>query len=121
MLASYTPFYNEDHMQMYGKIAKGKIRFPSFFKNNAKNLIRSLLNIYPTKRLGVIQGGAKTIKSHAWFQGFDWDALFNRQMTAPIIPVINSIFQTDNFDNYGRNEDTVEPYVDDGTNWDAEF
>jgi serine/threonine protein kinase len=31
MLASYTPFYHEDHMKMYQKITKGRINFPAHF------------------------------------------------------------------------------------------
>ena len=34
------------------------------------------------------------IKDHEWFRGFDWDALYNKQITAPFIPPLAE----DNFD-----------------------
>jgi hypothetical protein len=34
----------------------------------------------PTKRYGVIHGGASTIKAHPWFKGFSFDDLLNRRI-----------------------------------------
>jgi len=72
----------------------------------------------------VTKGGAKSIKKHPWFKGFDWDALVEKKLTAPIIPVIKSPLDMSNIDEYqGENEEVpeVEPYVDDGSNWDNDF
>jgi len=121
MLASYPPFYDEDPMKTYAKIMHGNITFPSHFSKEATNLISKLLLHKPTKRLGVVKGGAKLIKKHAWFKGFDWDALYNRKMKAFIIPKIKNMEDISNFDDYGETEHRIEPYEDDGTNWDAEF
>lgn len=55
-------------------------------------------------------------------QGFDFDKLVARQMRPPIIPKIKSNKDLSNFDDYSSHQmPEVEPYVDDGSNWDAEF
>jgi len=71
--------------------------------------------------LGVVKGGAKLVKKHPWFKDIDWDHLYQRKIPGPIIPTIKSDIDIGNFDDYPEEEDEVEPYVDDGSNWDAEF
>jgi len=46
----------------------------------------------PSQRLGVINGGAKLIKKHAWFSNFDWDAFIAEEMTVPFKPKVTYIF-----------------------------
>jgi CRP-like cAMP-binding protein len=120
MLSSYPPFYDEDPMKTYAKIMHGKIAFPSHFSKEAISLISKLLHHKPTKRLGVVKGGASLIKEHPWFAGFDWDALLARQMKAPILPKISSTTDLSNFDDYPDTDDFPQ-YIDNGTDWDADF
>jgi len=120
MLSSYPPFYDEDPMKTYAKIMQGKIAFPSHFSKDAINLITRLLHHKSTKRLGVTKGGAQNIKEHPWFSGFDWTALIEKRLPAPIVPKIKSPEDTSNFDDY-PDDDKVPPYVDNGTDWDADF
>jgi serine/threonine protein kinase len=122
MLASYPPFYDEDPMKTYAKIMQGAINFPTHFSPEAVSLIKKLLQHKASKRLGIIQGGAQAIKEHPLFAGFDWDALYNRKMSPPIIPKISHAHDLSNFDDYsGQEPPAVEQYNDDGSNWDAEF
>jgi len=121
MLASYPPFYDEDPMKTYAKIMHGSITFPSHFSKEAVSLIKKLLHHKSTKRLGVVKGGAKLIKKHPWFKGFDWDALLAKKLKAPIVPKIKGNTDISNFDDYPEEEDQIQHYVDDGTNWDADF
>ena len=85
MLASYPPFYDEDPMKTYANIMHGQLAFPVHFSKPAVDLIRRLLNHKPTKRLGVLKGGAKTVKEHVWYKGFDWKAFLDKKITAPIV------------------------------------
>ena len=78
MLASITPFYHDDHMKMYTKIARGKFKYPSHLSKEAKSIIKELLQVIPTKRLGVVKGGATMIKKHPWFKNFDWQKLLKK-------------------------------------------
>jgi len=121
MLASYPPFYDEDPMKTYAKIMHGNIVFPSHFSKDAVNLVQKLLHHKPTKRLGVVKGGAKLIKKHAWFKSFEWEKLFQKKLKAPIIPKIKNTEDTSNFDEYAEETHRVEPYEDDGTSWDGDF
>lgn len=121
MLASYPPFYDEDPMKTYQKIMQGNIAFPSHFSKEAVSIIKKLLQPKATKRLGCLSGGARDIKAHPFFKAIDWDVLKARKMRSPYIPKIKSNLDTSNFEDYGDQEKQVEPYVDDGSNWDAEF
>jgi cGMP-dependent protein kinase len=122
MLASYPPFYDEDPMKTYSKIMRGKITFPSHFSQGASSIVKKLLNHKPTKRLGVIKGGAKLIKKHAWFKTFSFENLLAMKMTPPIKPDIKNDEDISNFDDYPPEEDEpIAAYHDDGTNWDDGF
>lgn len=109
-------------MKTYAKIMQGTINFPAHFSNEAVSLVKKLLQHKASKRLGIIQGGATAIKEHPWFNGFDWDSLYQQKMQPPIVPQINNSFDLSNFDAYTEADiPAVEPYIDDGSNWDAEF
>ena len=56
MLASFPPFFDDEPIETYRKIIKCRIKFPRYFTQEAKELIKSLLRSKPVKRLGVIKG-----------------------------------------------------------------
>ena len=78
MLAGYPPFYDEGNnpMKVYEKILEGKLEFPRSFNGdaNARDLVRRLLHLDRTRRLGNLAGGADDIKRHPWFASIDWCA-----------------------------------------------
>ena len=122
MLASYPPFYDEDPMRTYAKIMRGTVSYPSHFSKHAVSLIAGLLQSKPTRRLGALKGGVAEIKQHAWFDGFDWDKLIKQKLPAPILPKIKNEHDLSNFDDYSKQPaPQIQPYVDDGTHWDADF
>lgn len=88
LLVGYTPFYDRDQMRMYRKITRGTFHTPSHVSHNAKDLIHQLLKLNPSMRLGVIKGGAQSIKEHPFFEGFSFDELVSREMTPPFKPKI---------------------------------
>ena len=47
----------------------GKIEWTKSIENVAKDLIRKLLVIDRTKRIGNLKNGADDIKNHKWFKG----------------------------------------------------
>lgn len=80
--------------------------------------------VQPTKRLGVVNGGARLIKEHAWFADFDWEAFTARRMPAPIVLPVSSADDLSNFEEYPLDaEEPPEHYVPDAkiTGWDADF
>ena len=50
MVAGYPPFFADQPIQIYEKIVSGKVRFPSHFTSDLKDLLRNLLSVDLTKR-----------------------------------------------------------------------
>ncbi|CAG8483983.1 3335_t:CDS:2 [Funneliformis caledonium] len=120
MLAGYPPFFDDNPFGIYEKILAGRIQFPSHFDANAKDLIKRLLTSDRTKRLGNLRGGSEDVKKHKWFRGVDWQGLYDRRVTAPIVPPYQHPGDTGNFEKYpepteetgelGRPTSGVDPY-----------
>ncbi|KAG0370342.1 camp-dependent protein kinase catalytic subunit [Gamsiella multidivaricata] len=100
MCAGFPPFFDEDHIKLYGKIMAGKVKYPSHFSSSLKDLLKRLLTADLTKRYGNLRGGATDIKNHAWFEGVNWDQVYQRQIEAPYRPTILGEGDASNFDDY---------------------
>ncbi|KAL5561933.1 hypothetical protein UlMin_031680 [Ulmus minor] len=105
MLVGYPPFYSDDPMSTCRKIVNWRthLKFPEEVKLSpeAKDLITKLLcNV--NQRLG--SGGADEIKAHCWFNGVDWDKLY--QMEAAFLPEVNDELDTQNFEKFDEQSET---------------
>ncbi|CAO3564965.1 unnamed protein product [Mortierella alpina] len=100
MCAGFPPFFDEDHIKLYGKIMAGKVKYPSHFQPALKDLLKRLLTADLTKRYGNLRGGATDIKNHPWFEGVNWDLVYSRQIEAPYRPTILGEGDASNFDDY---------------------
>jgi protein kinase A len=80
MAAGYPPFFAEQPIQIYEKIVSGKVRFPSHFSSELKELLRNLLQVDLTKRYGNLRNGVNDIKNHRWFASTDWIAIYQRKV-----------------------------------------
>lgn len=103
-LVGYAPFYADEPMSTCRKIVnwKNNLKFPSSINmsKTAKDLIEGLIQ-ERSLRLTFDQ-----IKAHAFFKGFDWDGMRDRQ--AAIVPNIESDVDTQNFDDFDEQEDKAE-------------
>ncbi|TGZ68409.1 hypothetical protein CRM22_004273 [Opisthorchis felineus] len=79
MAAGYPPFFADQPIQIYEKIVSGKVRFPSHFSSDLKDLLRNLLQVDLTKRFGNLKNGVNDIKTHKWFATTDWIATYKRE------------------------------------------
>ncbi|VDK55683.1 unnamed protein product [Anisakis simplex] len=70
-LASYYPM----------KLWNCKVKFPSHFSNELKDLLKNLLQVDLTKRYGNLKNGVADIKNHKWFGSTDWIAIYQRKVT----------------------------------------
>lgn len=111
MLVGIDPFSDDDPMQTYQKILKGKINFPKDFDKNAKSLVKHLLTADTTKRYGCLKNGVKDILNHRLFIGYDWKNFVFLKMKPPYIPSIKSASDSSNFESY-PDSDVESPSVD---------
>jgi cGMP-dependent protein kinase len=59
-----------------------QLNFGKYIKDRAAiRLIEQLLQKQPEARLGSSYAG---LKAHAWFDDFDWDKLFSRELPPPV-------------------------------------
>ncbi|XP_077981620.1 cAMP-dependent protein kinase catalytic subunit beta isoform X2 [Glandiceps talaboti] len=100
MAAGYPPFFADQPIQIYEKIVSGKVRFPSHFSSDLKDLLRNLLQVDLTKRYGNLKNGVNDIKNHKWFATTDWIAIYEKKVEAPFIPKCKGPGDTSNFDDY---------------------
>lgn len=84
MLVGYPPFFDESPFRIYEKILEGKLQFPKWIDVRAKDLIKGLLTLDHTKRLGTLKRGVQDIKKHKYYSGIDWEVLLQRKIPAPI-------------------------------------
>jgi len=108
MLASFPPFFDDEPIETYRKIIRGRVKFPRYFTPEARDLIRGLLRNKPTKRLGILKGGAQNIRKHGWFYGFNWDKLYKGTLTAPIINKVRNNKDLSNFVNSEEDQEDEE-------------
>uniref|UniRef100_A0AC34QGD0 cAMP-dependent protein kinase n=1 Tax=Panagrolaimus sp. JU765 TaxID=591449 RepID=A0AC34QGD0_9BILA len=101
MAAGYPPFFADQPIQIYEKIVSGKVKYPSHFSNELKDLLKNLLQVDLTKRFGNLRNGVADIKGHKWFATTDWIAIYQRRVEAPFIPKCRTDKgDTSNFDDY---------------------
>jgi serine/threonine protein kinase len=105
MAAGVPPFYANDVMDVYGKILSGNVTIPLSFSQGLADLVKKLLKTYQSKRLGRTRGGTKEIMKHHWYAGFDWEALLEKRMRVPILPLLKNSEDTSNFDTFPEEDD----------------
>uniref|UniRef100_A0A8C5S6C2 cAMP-dependent protein kinase n=1 Tax=Laticauda laticaudata TaxID=8630 RepID=A0A8C5S6C2_LATLA len=76
MAAGFPPFFADQPIQIYEKIVSGKVRFPSHFSSDLKDLLINLLQVDLTKHFGNLKNGVNDIKNHKWFATTDWIAIY---------------------------------------------
>ena len=87
MLCGLPPFYVENLDKMYELIKNSSVKFPRriTLSEEAKDVIRKLLEKNPKKRLGS-QSGIEEIKSHPFFASIDFNLVEQKKMKAPFVP-----------------------------------
>ncbi|XP_076755782.1 cGMP-dependent protein kinase, isozyme 1 [Xylocopa sonorina] len=120
LLLNRTPFQDVNDMAIYENILEGfkDKHMPPIIKNSAKNFITSLLQDNPANRLGYLRRGITDIRSHRWFNSFDWQELQDQEMVSPIVPMVKSHRDLSNFDKYPPDYTAVPK---DFADWDTNF
>jgi len=77
MLSGMPPFQSQSEYLIFQKIQKLEYSFHEGFNNEARDLVKRLLVIEPTERLGATDtDGYFSIKNHAFFKGINFDLLY---------------------------------------------
>lgn len=82
MICGLPPHYNENKLVMYRDISKKQVKVPEFFPVDLRDLLESLLEIDPFKRLGCglkNKEGILAIKKHKFFSEIDWEGVKNKK------------------------------------------
>eukprot|EP00928_Gymnodinium_smaydae_P026770 TRINITY_DN2091_c0_g3_i1.p1 TRINITY_DN2091_c0_g3~~TRINITY_DN2091_c0_g3_i1.p1 ORF type:complete len:115 (+),score=35.24 TRINITY_DN2091_c0_g3_i1:179-523(+) len=110
-------------MQIYQKVTKGinKAAFPKQCKGKAETLIKGLCHANPAERLPMKKGETDNVKKHEFFNGFDWDAMFNLKLDPPYKPTVKSKKDAANFSARAEDMPPQVPYKDPKNGWDANF
>ena len=98
LLTGLPPYYTSDREELFDRIKLSSVKYPSNFSPNVRDLLNGLFQKDPEQRLGNGPDGAKAIKSHPWFAGVDWDALYRKEVKAPFVPVIKGDLDLSHFD-----------------------
>ena len=93
MVAGEPPFYADDPMEVYEKILSATMQIPTRFSKNLSDIVRKLLKIYQSKRLGNGKGGCSAIVKHKWFYGFDWELLLTKSLPLDAIPIMRKVLE----------------------------
>lgn len=76
------------------------------FSDSANSLLTCLLKRNPKERLG--SRSVEDIKRHIFFDGIDWQAMYNKQTQVPFIPQIESELDLRNIDKLFTKEKPAE-------------
>ncbi|CAD8179125.1 unnamed protein product [Paramecium pentaurelia] len=83
LLSGLPPYYTNDRDALFYNIENASLKIPQFISIECRNLIRSLLERNPTRRLGSGQGDSQEIKAHPYFVDVDWKRVLNRELQMP--------------------------------------
>ena len=92
MMCTRTPFFHDKGRKaIFNGIIKEEVSFPPHFSPASQDCISKLLAKDELNRLGMGPGRAGDIKAHPWFAGLDWGLLYERQLTPPWKPDVQSV------------------------------
>ena len=106
MICGKSPFRAKNPEASFQKILKGKVLWNTPVPSDAQDLILKLLQVQPEMR---IKGD--DIKSHCFFQGFDWDMLEEKLIEPPIKPNFTHEIDLSYFRTVGEDSDSEASHV----------
>ena len=89
MLVGTPPYFSGNKDELFNNIISGPLKLPRSISTEAKNLMVSLLNRNPTRRLGAGPEGALEIMRHPFFASINWNDVAQKN-TSPPMPRIRT-------------------------------
>jgi len=100
MLHGEPPFCEDDQMATFKRISVMDYRISSQINPDAADLIKRLLQHNPSKRYGMLAGGATDVFNHNLCKHIDVEKLTKKELPTPWAPKIKDPLDTSNFDSY---------------------
>ncbi|RXW17595.1 hypothetical protein EST38_g8259 [Candolleomyces aberdarensis] len=120
MLTGITPFYANNHSDMYVRVLQDELQFPDdrVMDQDTKSLIRGLLQRNPDLRIR-----EPRIKKHPYFSMIDWGHVYYKRYIPPYVPPVDPTmaYDTQNFDEtFLDMEPVLDEYNDEAMETDQE-
>ena len=116
MLFRTTPFYDENKSKLFTNIVSAEPYFPPKLDFRIVDFIKKLLTKKASDRPTFEQ-----MKSHPFFEGFDWDKVYNRRYRPNFIPQTNDPLHPTNFDPEFTKEVAADSFVSPAIGGEANF
>lgn len=97
MMFQQNPFRGDDEDDIYDAILTDDPLYPIHIPEATTSLLQKLLAREPELRLGSGPTDAQEIMSHPFFQGVDWDSVYQKSIPAPFVPTLQNEIDTSNF------------------------
>merc|ERR1712217_806414 len=101
MLTGLPPYYTRDRQKLFDRIRQGRLEYPSYIQEHAKDIMQRLLLQDPEKRLGGASGttgDVEEVKAHTFWSGQDFNRLLARRLPVPFKPDVSSAADVKYFD-----------------------
>jgi hypothetical protein len=73
----------DDPYEIHNVVLSSELKYPNFFSDeDCRSLINQLLSKAPESRL---PRGFAALKTIPYFEGFDWDSLYSKNMKPPYV------------------------------------
>jgi len=86
MLTGLPPYYTKDRDELFKRIRRGDLQYPSYVSEPAVSLLKALLYKDPDRRLGGGDTDGEEVKTHSFWQGVDWAVVLQRRVVPPFVP-----------------------------------
>ena len=106
MIIGQTPFFDENKTKMYSNIVSSEPYFPPEIDPCVSDFIGQLLTKNADERPKFSE-----LKSHAFFDGLDWDKIVKKEYQPSFIPPVIDPFKPLNFDPQFTNEVPTDSFV----------
>ena len=104
MFVGKFPFSIKANTKISMEIYQKRLQYPRHMDEDAKDLINKLLIIDPKKRLGSGPNGSQKIKNHPFFEGINWEDIWNKRVVPPFEPDLKNELDLKYFDNQFTDE-----------------
>lgn len=100
MLSGIHPFASnkKTKKEMLEDISNKPVEMLDCFSEDAKELLTSLLDLNPAKRLGMKIDDIEAIKNHQFFWDFKWDCVEQKEIWPPFVPELAHAYDTSYMD-----------------------